>query len=96
MIYNLGVHSPFAYNAENTGCNVDSNSQNKESNAMTSQPDKREYDPTIDDRLPETVTLLTTPDGGKLYLVGTAHFSIESQNDVSMVTRMKLNILLAY
>jgi len=32
------------------------------------------------------VTLLTTPEGGKLYLVGTAHFSVESQNDVSKVT----------
>ncbi|CAD6230429.1 GSCOCG00006751001-RA-CDS [Cotesia congregata] len=44
-----------------------------------------ECDPTIDDRLPETVTLLTTPEGGKVYLVGTAHFSEESQNDVSMI-----------
>lgn len=44
------------------------------------------YDPTIDERLPHTVTLLTTPDGGKLYLIGTAHFSVESQNDVSKVT----------
>ncbi|KAG8039731.1 hypothetical protein G9C98_000460 [Cotesia typhae] len=44
-----------------------------------------ECDPTIDDRLPETVTLLTTPEGGKVYLVGTAHFSAESQNDVSMI-----------
>jgi len=40
----------------------------------------------IDEKLPETVTLLTTSDGGKLYLVGTAHFSVESQNDVSKVT----------
>ncbi|XP_020277934.1 traB domain-containing protein isoform X2 [Pseudomyrmex gracilis] len=84
----LDVQSATQYvSLENTGCNVDSNSQNKESNAVTSQPDKekREYDPTIDERLPETVTLLTTPDGGKLYLVGTAHFSVESQNDVSMI-----------
>ncbi|XP_053596735.1 traB domain-containing protein-like, partial [Microplitis demolitor] len=44
-----------------------------------------DYDATIDDRLPETVSLLTTPDGGKVYLVGTAHFSEESQNDVSMI-----------
>ena len=43
------------------------------------------YDESIDDNLPPTVTLLTTPDGGKLYLVGTAHFSVESQNDVSKV-----------
>lgn len=31
------------------------------------------------------MTLLTTPEGGKLYLVGTAHFSVKSQNDVAMV-----------
>ncbi|XP_011495623.1 PREDICTED: traB domain-containing protein-like [Ceratosolen solmsi marchali] len=39
----------------------------------------------IDDNLPSTVTLLRTPDGGKCYVVGTAHFSIESQNDVSRI-----------
>ncbi|KAG8235565.1 hypothetical protein J437_LFUL013115, partial [Ladona fulva] len=33
--------------------------------------------------LPDTVTLLTTPDGGSVYLVGTAHFSKESQDDVA-------------
>lgn len=42
-------------------------------------------DPSIDNNLPKTVTLLTTEDGSKCYLVGTAHFSIESQNDVSRV-----------
>ncbi|OAD60079.1 TraB domain-containing protein, partial [Eufriesea mexicana] len=41
-----------------------------------------EYDASIDEKLPETVTLLTTPEGGKLYLVGTAHFSVKSQNDI--------------
>ncbi|KAK0167434.1 hypothetical protein PV327_004833 [Microctonus hyperodae] len=44
-----------------------------------------QYDPTIDDRLPPTVTLLTTPTGAKVYLVGTAHFSKESQDDVSTI-----------
>ncbi|XP_012135956.1 traB domain-containing protein isoform X1 [Megachile rotundata] len=48
---------------------------------------QNEYDETIDERLPETVTLLTTPNGGKLYLVGTAHFSVQSQNDVAMIIR---------
>lgn len=47
-----------------------------------------EYDASIDEKLPETVTLLTTPEGGKLYLVGTAHFSVESQNDVAMVNKL--------
>jgi len=37
--------------------------------------------------LPETVTLLKTPSGNNVYLVGTAHFSEESQKDVAMVIR---------
>ena len=36
--------------------------------------------------LPETVTTLTSPDGCKVYLVGTAHFSHTSQDDVAKVT----------
>lgn len=35
--------------------------------------------------LPHTVTVLDAPDGGKVYVVGTAHFSQESQEDVSRV-----------
>ncbi|XP_076339247.1 traB domain-containing protein-like [Tachypleus tridentatus] len=34
-------------------------------------------------KLPQTVTVLETAKGCKVYLVGTAHFSEESQNDVS-------------
>ncbi|EDS25988.1 TraB [Culex quinquefasciatus] len=41
----------------------------------------------FDRNLPDTVTLLTTPQGSKVYLVGTAHFSESSQNDVSLVMR---------
>lgn len=41
----------------------------------------------FDKNLPDTVTLLTTPHGSKVYLVGTAHFSENSQNDVSLVMR---------
>ncbi|XP_035011907.1 traB domain-containing protein isoform X1 [Hippoglossus stenolepis] len=37
--------------------------------------------------LPETVTLLTAPDGSLLYLVGTAHFSDSSKKDVAMMIR---------
>lgn len=37
--------------------------------------------------LPPTVTLLTNEFGSKLYIVGTAHFSKESQDDVSIVIR---------
>lgn len=45
------------------------------------------YDATIDKNLPDTVTLLTTPEGSKVYLVGTAHFSKESQEDVAKIIR---------
>ncbi|BFF90697.1 traB domain-containing protein [Drosophila madeirensis] len=41
----------------------------------------------FDQNLPSTVTLLNTPFGSKVYLVGTAHFSEESQDDVSFVIR---------
>ncbi|XP_062564238.1 traB domain-containing protein [Armigeres subalbatus] len=41
----------------------------------------------FDKNLPDTVTMLTTPYGSKVYLVGTAHFSENSQNDVSLVMR---------
>lgn len=62
------------------------NETNKSSDITAfSQP---EYDASIDEKLPETVTLLTTPEGGKLYLIGTAHFSVESRNDVSMVNKL--------
>lgn len=36
--------------------------------------------------LPHTVTLLNGPNGALVYVVGTGHFSVESQNDVSKVT----------
>lgn len=35
--------------------------------------------------LPETVTVLETPQGSKVFVVGTAHFSKESQEDVAKV-----------
>ena len=35
--------------------------------------------------LPETVSLLTTEEGCKMYVVGTAHFSESSQEDVIKV-----------
>lgn len=38
--------------------------------------------------LPDTVTKLETADGCKVYLVGTAHFSKESQDDVAKVWRV--------
>lgn len=47
----------------------------------------------MDDGLPSTVTVLDAPDGGKVYLVGTAHFSIQSQEDVSRVCVLFLVVL---
>lgn len=37
--------------------------------------------------LPSTVTVLQGPDGGKVYLVGTAHFSTQSNEDVAITIR---------
>lgn len=66
---------------ENVGSRNKGDNKDTDSYALN----QNEYDARIDERLPETVTLLTTPDGGKLYLVGTAHFSLQSINDVSMI-----------
>lgn len=41
----------------------------------------------FEENLPSTVTVLDTPFGSRVYLVGTAHFSEESQDDVSYVIR---------
>lgn len=40
-----------------------------------------------DHDLPDTVTILDAPEGGKVYLVGTAHFSLESNRDVEKTIR---------
>lgn len=39
----------------------------------------------FDNNLPDTVTLIHGENGTKIYLVGTVHFSVESQNDVARV-----------
>ncbi|KAJ6638559.1 TraB domain-containing protein [Pseudolycoriella hygida] len=68
---------------------------NDNSNA-SSRSDFTKEEPTIkiykslsefDLNLPRTVTKLATPHGSLVYLVGTAHFSKESQDDVSLVIR---------
>lgn len=41
----------------------------------------------FDENLPSTVALLKNEYGSKVYIVGTAHFSKESQDDVSLVIR---------
>lgn len=40
----------------------------------------------VDHSLPETAILLTTEWGSKVYIVGTTHFSRESQEDVANVS----------
>ena len=48
-------------------------------------------------KLPETVTQLTSKDGVKVYLVGTAHFSQESQEDVAkVVTYFCINLVFSF
>lgn len=42
--------------------------------------------------LPETCTVLETPQGSKVYVVGTAHFSTESLNDVTRVSVFQNNV----
>lgn len=37
---------------------------------------------------PDTVTVLKAPNGSVVYLVGTAHFSVESQEDVAEVCKI--------
>ena len=43
--------------------------------------------------LPETVTVLEGEHGSKVYLVGTAHFSEESQQDVRQVSNLMEQVL---
>ncbi len=44
-----------------------------------------------DEQLPENVTKIETEHGSKIYLVGTAHFSEASQEDVSQVCCSNIN-----
>lgn len=43
----------------------------------------------FESNLPPTVKLLQAPDGAKVYVVGTAHFSRESMDDVSLVSGVR-------
>lgn len=56
--------------------NIEANDRQSVENAEDQQ---------LGDELPSTVTVLDAPNGGKVYLVGTAHFSLESQEDVAKV-----------
>lgn len=74
----------------------------KENNASTNKETANQIDPVernfdnikiyndiakFNENLPETVTLLRMPNGCNVYLVGTAHFSEKSQEDVANVIR---------
>lgn len=56
-----------------------------DSDASSNNSSDIKIDEDFDNNLPETVTLLKHSTGAKIYLVGTAHFSRESQEDVSTV-----------
>ena len=43
----------------------------------------------FDVNFPSTITLLRTPGGAKVFLVGTGHLSIESQDNGSKVDRIQ-------
>lgn len=67
---------------------ADAGQQNNSKLPETKRPIKI-YD-TIEEfeaNLPHTVTILNTSFGSKVYLVGTAHFSEESNDDVSFVSK---------
>lgn len=62
----------------------DNDDDEKEDSLNMSMPSKKSRRMDLKD-LPETCTLLTMPNGGRVYLVGTAHFSQESNEDVAKV-----------
>ena len=53
----------------------------EDNDELTFPAQRRESNPV----LPDTVSVLESPSGSKVYLVGTAHFSLESQEDVANV-----------
>ena len=59
----------------------ESDIEDNDENLYPSQRIRRSSNP----ELPDTVSVLETEEGGKVYVVGTAHFSEESQNDVVKV-----------
>nr|XP_014086649.1 traB domain-containing protein [Bactrocera oleae] len=88
----LNVEVAEAFAAESKAASGDTNAIDDAVPQETRPATKREikiYD-TIEEfekNLPSTVTVLDTPFGSRVYLVGTAHFSEESQDDVSYVIR---------
>lgn len=67
--------------------------QNADGSLSDSMADIKVYESVeeFERNLPPTVTVLKHPSGGKVYLVGTAHFSVQSQDDVSLVSERNNN-----
>ncbi|XP_039297255.1 traB domain-containing protein isoform X2 [Nilaparvata lugens] len=71
--------------SEDTGILSEGSEENIGLNAPSSKDDFQASLAEFEKNLPHTVEILTVPTGAKVYLVGTAHFSPESQDDVSVV-----------
>lgn len=74
---------------QNVTIDIDDSKSSPLRNIADQFPDLKIYDSIeeFNQNLPDTVTLLKTPNGNNVYLVGTAHFSEESQKDVALVIR---------
>lgn len=71
--------------SEDTGILSEGSDDDLDLNTSSSKDDFQASLAEFEKNLPSTVEILTVPTGAKVYLVGTAHFSPESQNDVSVV-----------
>ena len=69
------------------------NEQQLSSTAMQTMTQSTSSDPEVEQltKLPETVTHIIAKNGVNVYIVGTAHFSQESQEDVA-----KVGVILIY
>lgn len=77
-------HCVIVVGDDGSGDETDVEDNVMESNVPVLFPSQRQVR-TGDPDLPETVEVLTTRKGCKVYLVGTAHFSENSQQDVIKV-----------
>nr|CAG4638636.1 EOG090X0AQH [Cyclestheria hislopi] len=81
-------------------CSVETNSNNNADLSSETKTLAQEYNNLVDEsscsdpeveqlmKLPSTVTELTSKEGVRIYIVGTAHFSLESQEDVAKTILM--------
>lgn len=76
--------------ASDSNMNTSKRAQDESSLALHNPPESPNKKPKTDDpviSLPETCTVIDAGHGSKIYLVGTAHFSKESQEDVVRTIR---------